>query len=161
MAVQVDTILGDGYGQANEHNQQVKAEFMQLWEGLAGSGVTVIGATNQPERLNDAVWRRFSSHLEIPTPNLETRFLILKKKMSRLQAEICATLKRVDASATVTRGDAIPNSWLNDTAATTCVLSDQAISRLATATKLTVVRMPCCWTTYQVPLVDKPPKMPA
>jgi SpoVK/Ycf46/Vps4 family AAA+-type ATPase len=66
---EVDTILGDMNMQESEYNQQVKAEFMQLWDGLLVSGVTVVGATNQPHKLNDAVWRRFSSHLEVRQQN--------------------------------------------------------------------------------------------
>ena len=45
---------------------QVKTEFMQLWDGLvATQRVIVVGATNRPDRLNDAMWRRFGRHFEV------------------------------------------------------------------------------------------------
>jgi SpoVK/Ycf46/Vps4 family AAA+-type ATPase len=48
---------------------QVKTEFMQLWDGLLPtSRIIVVGATNQPNRLNDAIWRRFGVHFEVRSP---------------------------------------------------------------------------------------------
>jgi ATPase family associated with various cellular activities (AAA) len=45
---------------------QVKTEFLQLWDGVLPLGnVVVVGATNRPNRLNDAVWRRFGRHFEV------------------------------------------------------------------------------------------------
>lgn len=45
---------------------QVKTEFMQLWDGItATNNVIVVGATNRANRLNDAIWRRFSTQLEV------------------------------------------------------------------------------------------------
>jgi hypothetical protein len=62
---EIDALLGD-HGFEMETSQQNKNEFLQLWEGLVtGRGIFVIGATNQPQRLNDAVWRRFSAHFEV------------------------------------------------------------------------------------------------
>lgn len=47
---------------------QIKTEFMQLWDDLARRArarVLVVGATNRPNRLNDAVWRRFGFHFNV------------------------------------------------------------------------------------------------
>lgn len=63
---EVDALLGDHLTET-ETNQQNRTEFLQMWDGLTtGRGIFVIGATNQPQKLNDAVWRRFGSHFEVP-----------------------------------------------------------------------------------------------
>lgn len=65
--VQVDALLGDrGGSMEHETSRNMRTEFMQLWDGLLRSRrVLVVAATNQPDRLPDAIWRRFSSHFEV------------------------------------------------------------------------------------------------
>jgi SpoVK/Ycf46/Vps4 family AAA+-type ATPase len=66
-SMQVDALLGDPRG-AMEHetSRNMRTEFMQLWDGLLKARrVLVVAATNQPDRLPDAIWRRFSAHFEV------------------------------------------------------------------------------------------------
>ena len=47
---------------------QVKTEFMQLWDGMEsnrGQRVVVMGATNRPWMVDEAVLRRFSTQYEV------------------------------------------------------------------------------------------------
>lgn len=67
MLMQVDALLGErGGSMEHETSRNMKTEFMQLWDGLLKCRkVLVVAATNQPDRLPDAIWRRFSSHFEV------------------------------------------------------------------------------------------------
>lgn len=67
---EVDALLGDvAGGDMSALHQQIQTEFMQLWDGLvATERVVVVGATNRPNLLNDAMWRRFGTHLEARGP---------------------------------------------------------------------------------------------
>jgi SpoVK/Ycf46/Vps4 family AAA+-type ATPase len=66
LLVQVDALLGERSHNEHEVSRNMRTEFMQLWDGLLKSRrVLVVAATNQPDRLPDAIWRRFSSHFEV------------------------------------------------------------------------------------------------
>jgi SpoVK/Ycf46/Vps4 family AAA+-type ATPase len=53
-------------------------EFMQEMDGLLVSNVIVIGATNRPFDLDDAVLRRLPCRLLVDLPNQQAREAILK-----------------------------------------------------------------------------------
>lgn len=61
---------------------EIVNEFMSQWDGLASnlnSGVVVMGATNRPFVLDDAVLRRLPRRLLIDLPDSKNRFNILVK----------------------------------------------------------------------------------
>ncbi|CAE6468996.1 unnamed protein product [Rhizoctonia solani] len=82
---EIDALLGarssrDTGGAASAHRGLV-TEFMQEIDGLrssASSNVVVIGATNRPFDLDDAVLRRLPRRLLIDLPGLEEREAILR-----------------------------------------------------------------------------------
>ncbi|CUA74937.1 Protein MSP1 [Rhizoctonia solani] len=82
---EIDALLGarssrDTGGAASAHRGLV-TEFMQEMDGLrssASSNVVVIGATNRPFDLDDAVLRRLPRRLLIDLPGLEEREAILR-----------------------------------------------------------------------------------
>ena len=45
----------------------------------------VIAATNHPELLDKAIWRRFDLKINLPMPNLEIRQLIIKRELSGVE----------------------------------------------------------------------------
>jgi SpoVK/Ycf46/Vps4 family AAA+-type ATPase len=60
---------------------EIVNEFMSQWDGLSSnlnSGVIVMGATNRPFVLDDAVLRRLPRRLMVDLPNSENRLKILK-----------------------------------------------------------------------------------
>ena len=65
----MDSLLGQRSAQEHEATTAIKTEFMQLWEGFETgsrcSSILVLGATNQKDRLDDAVLRRFSLQYEV------------------------------------------------------------------------------------------------
>lgn len=70
---EVDALLGQSSTHEHEVMRNVRTEFMQLWDGLLRAArVLVVAATNKPHCLSDAIWRRFSSHFEVPHPPIHS-----------------------------------------------------------------------------------------
>jgi SpoVK/Ycf46/Vps4 family AAA+-type ATPase len=57
---------------------------------LVEHGVLLLAATNHPQLLDYAAWRRFDKVLNFPLPNAEMRKKILEKVLSRIDAEVNA-----------------------------------------------------------------------
>ncbi|GAB4861873.1 hypothetical protein Ancab_037128 [Ancistrocladus abbreviatus] len=71
---------------ANEHDasRRLKSEFLVQFDGVTSNPddlVIVIGATNKPQELDDAVLRRLVKRIYIPLPDETVRRLILKQKL--------------------------------------------------------------------------------
>lgn len=79
---EIDSILSQrGKGHENDATKKVKTEFMALWDGLLTSGnqrIVVVGCTNRPFDLDEAVLRRFSKRILIDLPNESEREKILR-----------------------------------------------------------------------------------
>jgi SpoVK/Ycf46/Vps4 family AAA+-type ATPase len=68
--------------------EEIIPEFIQSWEGVASTGqIWVIGATNQRERLDDAVVSRFGVPVEIGLPEAPERVGILKLEMQKRERQ--------------------------------------------------------------------------
>ena len=80
---EVDALFGArsarGAGFGNKAHDQLLTEFMQEMDGLSSAGanrdqrVVVIGATNRPFDLDDAVLRRLPRRLLVDLPGAEDR----------------------------------------------------------------------------------------
>lgn len=94
---EVDALFGArsarGGGFGNKAHDQLLTEFMQEMDGLSSAGanrdkrVVVIGATNRPFDLDDAVLRRLPRRLLVDLPGPEDRiggFIPLSKRSKRL-----------------------------------------------------------------------------
>ena len=80
----MDAILSQR-GRQSEHEalREVKNEFMQIWDGIRGSGaadqrILVLGATNRPYDLDEAVLRRFPRRVFCDLPTVAARQQILE-----------------------------------------------------------------------------------
>jgi len=105
---EVDSLLSSREGSSDDSAHgtltSVKTTMMSEWDGLnsgtngkgeAGSNrVVVIGSTNRPFDLDEAVLRRFPRRILVDLPDLETRQEILEVTMSenRLHASVNFTL---------------------------------------------------------------------
>ncbi|PKU74011.1 peroxisomal biogenesis factor 6 [Dendrobium catenatum] len=88
---EVDSMLGQR-SRAGEHEamRKIKNEFMAHWDGLlteAGERILVLGATNRPFDLDEAIVRRFERRIMVGLPSVESRELILKSLLSKEKVE--------------------------------------------------------------------------
>jgi len=79
---EVDSLLGRRDMNEHEAMREMKNEFMSQWDGIRSRStqgrVMVLGATNRPFDLDDAVLRRFSRRIFMPLPDKESRRSILE-----------------------------------------------------------------------------------
>ncbi|KAJ3447333.1 putative aaa atpase [Anaeramoeba flamelloides] len=81
---EVDSILSKRTSDGNlesKTSRRIKNLFMQHWEGIKSNGksnILVIGATNRPYDLDEAILRRFEKKISVPLPDLSQRMQILK-----------------------------------------------------------------------------------
>ncbi|KAF8081631.1 hypothetical protein N665_0873s0005 [Sinapis alba] len=79
---EVDSLLG-ARGGSHEHEatRRMRNEFMAAWDGLRSKDsqrILILGATNRPFDLDDAVIRRLPRRIYVDLPNAENRLKILK-----------------------------------------------------------------------------------
>lgn len=81
---EVDSVLGKRSNKENEASLRIKTEFLVRLEGVDSSDkdktkrLLVVGATNRPQELDEAVRRRFVKRLYIPLPCEEARLALFK-----------------------------------------------------------------------------------
>ena len=78
---EIDSILGRRGEGEHESTRKCKNEFMTLWDGLTSKEyerVLVLGATNRPFDLDEAVLRRMPRRVLVDLPDLSNRIQILK-----------------------------------------------------------------------------------
>ncbi|XP_057809223.1 uncharacterized protein LOC131023683 [Salvia miltiorrhiza] len=81
---EIDSIMSTRTENENEASRRLKSEFLVQFDGVAsnsGDLVTVIGATNKPQELDDAVLRRLVKRIYIPLPDANARRVLLKHKL--------------------------------------------------------------------------------
>ncbi|KAG8059428.1 hypothetical protein GUJ93_ZPchr0002g25003 [Zizania palustris] len=79
---EVDSLLG-ARGGASEHEatRRMRNEFMAAWDGLRSKEsqqILILGATNRPFDLDDAVIRRLPRRIYVDLPDAQNRMKILK-----------------------------------------------------------------------------------
>lgn len=84
---EVDSLLG-ARGGASEHEatRRMRNEFMSAWDGLRtkdSQQILILGATNRPFDLDDAVIRRLPRRIYVDLPNADNRLKILKVILSQ------------------------------------------------------------------------------
>ncbi|KAJ3215104.1 hypothetical protein HDU67_000808 [Dinochytrium kinnereticum] len=78
---EVDAIFSSRRGDINNSRREIVNEFMSEWDGLSSqnNGVIIMGATNRPFDLDDAILRRMPRRVLVDLPNDEQRTKILSK----------------------------------------------------------------------------------
>lgn len=105
---EIDSLLSSRQSSdsSEEYTRKVKNEFMASWDGLMTDEnlrVVVIGCTNRPFDLDDAVLRRFSRKLLVDLPDAEQREKILKVILRKEKLSDDVDLKAI-ASDSMTKG---------------------------------------------------------
>ncbi|KAE8601504.1 hypothetical protein XENTR_v10013695 [Xenopus tropicalis] len=83
---EVDSLLCERREGEHDASRRLKTEFLIEFDGVQSGGddrVLVMGATNRPQELDDAVLRRFTKRVYVSLPNEETRLLLLKNLLSK------------------------------------------------------------------------------
>jgi SpoVK/Ycf46/Vps4 family AAA+-type ATPase len=78
---EVDTLFSSRNGsERHVSHREIINQFMAEWDGInaLNSGVLILGATNRPFDLDDAILRRMPRRILVDLPTEEDRFAILK-----------------------------------------------------------------------------------
>ena len=82
---EIDVFLQMRSERDHEVTAMMKATFMSLWDGLVSSNnnqIMVMGATNRPQHIDQAILRRMPIRLHVPLPNANQRMKILELILS-------------------------------------------------------------------------------
>jgi len=102
---EIDSLLCQRSSDENEASRRIKTEFLVQLDGAATKSdemVLVIGATNRPQELDEAVRRRFVKRLYIPLPDPVTRLALLQKLLCKNDHVL--TVDEVDKVCSLTKG---------------------------------------------------------
>ncbi|KAE9622058.1 putative microtubule-severing ATPase [Lupinus albus] len=81
---EIDSIMSTRLASENDASRRLKSEFLIQFDGVTSNPddiVILIGATNKPQELDDAVLRRLVKRIYIPLPGENVRKLLLKHKL--------------------------------------------------------------------------------
>ncbi|CAN8075034.1 unnamed protein product [Agarophyton chilense] len=88
---EIDGLFRERSSAEHEAHKNLKAEFMQLWDGLTTDDrlnqVVVLGATNRPYDVDPAILRRMPRPFEVALPNEAEREEILTKVLEGVSVE--------------------------------------------------------------------------
>ncbi|KAK8964784.1 Katanin p60 ATPase-containing subunit A1 [Platanthera guangdongensis] len=102
---EIDSLLSTRITNENDSSRRLKSEFLVQFDGVTSNPndlVIVIGATNRPQELDDAVLRRLVKRIYVPLPDFSVRRLLLKNKLKG-QA-FCLPVSDLDRLAKETEG---------------------------------------------------------
>ncbi|XP_069463015.1 spastin isoform X1 [Ambystoma mexicanum] len=102
---EVDSLLCERREGEHDASRRLKTEFLIEFDGVQSGGddrVLVMGATNRPQELDDAVLRRFTKRVYVSLPNEETRVLLIKHLLSKQGSPL--TQKELSQLARMTEG---------------------------------------------------------
>lgn len=99
---EIDSFLRERQSSDHEVTAMLKAEFMTLWDGLTSEGrILVLGATNRPNDIDDAILRRMPKRFPVKLPDRAQRRRILEIMLK--DAKVDPTFN-IDEVATRTAG---------------------------------------------------------
>jgi len=103
---EIDSILSARGSEEHESTRRLKTEFLLQFDGVAGGcdedRITVMGATNRPQDLDEAARRRLPKRIYVPLPEKQTRRRLLD--ILTLEERHSLTNEDMDVVATLTEG---------------------------------------------------------
>ena len=105
---EIDTFLNQRDSGEGSASTSMKSEFLTLWDGMLSDSknskpITVLGATNRPYDVDQAILRRLPRTFEIGLPNAKSRLQILNLFLDKHELTEDAR-KMIPAVAKVTEG---------------------------------------------------------
>ena len=82
---EIDSIFTAREDTEHEASRRLKTEFLIEMDGLKNDStdrLTIVGATNRPQELDDAIWSRFSKKIYVDIPNFNDRLTLLKNLLA-------------------------------------------------------------------------------
>lgn len=83
---EIDSVLCERKEGENDASRRLKTEFLVQFDGVAGcteDKVLIMGATNRPQELDDAVLRRFAKRVYVSMPDKSTRKTLLRHLLTK------------------------------------------------------------------------------
>ncbi|XP_072513854.1 spastin isoform X2 [Salminus brasiliensis] len=83
---EIDSLLCERREGEHDASRRLKTEFLIQFDGVQSGGddrVLVMGATNRPQELDEAVLRRFAKRIYVTLPTEETRLKLLKNLLGK------------------------------------------------------------------------------
>ncbi|CAH1791435.1 unnamed protein product, partial [Owenia fusiformis] len=102
---EVDSLLCERREGEHEASRRLKTEFLLEFDGVHSGGeerILIMGATNRPQELDDAVLRRFAKRIYVTMPEKETRIHLLSKLLTKQHSPLSKS--EVDQLAGLTDG---------------------------------------------------------
>lgn len=102
---EIDSLLSARRGGENEGSRRLKTEFLVQLDGAntdSEDKLLIMGATNRPSELDDAVIRRLVKRIYIPLPEPVARRTLIDRLMSTLSDDLTDTDR--DAIVALTEG---------------------------------------------------------
>ncbi|XP_059159223.1 spastin-like isoform X2 [Physella acuta] len=102
---EIDSLLCERREGENDASRRLKTEFLVQFDGVSSSSedrILVMGATNRPQELDDAVLRRFPKRVYVTMPDVQTRRVMLSHLLSKHGNPL--TQKELDTLAKQTEG---------------------------------------------------------
>jgi len=102
---EIDSLLCERSESEHEASRRLKTEFLLEFDGLRGQAddrMLVMGATNRPQDLDDAVLRRFSKRIYVRLPNKEDRLQLLEHLLKQQYNDL--TMHEIHQVAQLTHG---------------------------------------------------------
>lgn len=77
---EIESIAGErsGGSQKTMSESQMITQFLTEMSETKGEDVVVVGATNLPDEIDGAAWRRFDERIEVPPPDASARAAVLR-----------------------------------------------------------------------------------
>ena len=77
---EIDAIAAERSGDSNKtmSESQMITQFLTEMSETKGEDVVVVGATNLPDEIDGAAWRRFDERIEVPPPDATARAAVLR-----------------------------------------------------------------------------------
>ncbi|XP_072354578.1 spastin isoform X2 [Scyliorhinus torazame] len=83
---EIDSLLCERREGEHDASRRLKTEFLIEFDGVQSTGddrVLVMGATNRPQELDEAVLRRFAKRVFVSLPNEKTRMLLITNLLAK------------------------------------------------------------------------------